>query len=65
MDGVLFDADFDTETTRKRTTSVSKMQRTDSSLPEEEEDEEREAVNGSSGSAGETNILLFYARERK
>ncbi|KAG8450871.1 hypothetical protein GDO86_003222 [Hymenochirus boettgeri] len=27
------------------------MQRTDSSLPEEEEDEEREAVNGSSGSA--------------
>ncbi|XP_063811471.1 membrane-associated guanylate kinase, WW and PDZ domain-containing protein 3 isoform X2 [Pseudophryne corroboree] len=51
VDGVLFDADFDTETTRKRTTSVSKMQRTDSSLPEEEEDEEREAVNGSSGSA--------------
>ncbi|XP_075709960.1 membrane-associated guanylate kinase, WW and PDZ domain-containing protein 3 isoform X2 [Rhinoderma darwinii] len=51
VDGVLFDGDFDTETTRKRTTSVSKMQRTDSSLPEEEEDEEREAVNGSSGSA--------------
>ncbi|XP_068125818.1 membrane-associated guanylate kinase, WW and PDZ domain-containing protein 3 isoform X2 [Hyperolius riggenbachi] len=51
VDGALFDADFDTEVTRKRTTSVSKMQRTDSSLPEEEEDEEREAVNGSTGSA--------------
>ncbi|XP_073471814.1 membrane-associated guanylate kinase, WW and PDZ domain-containing protein 3 isoform X1 [Aquarana catesbeiana] len=50
VDGALFDADFDTEVTRKRTTSVSKMQRTDSSLPEEEEDEDREAVNGSSGS---------------
>ncbi|KAM9320891.1 membrane-associated guanylate kinase, WW and PDZ domain-containing protein 3 [Gastrophryne carolinensis] len=50
VDGALFDADFDTEVTRKRTTSVSKMQRTDSSLPEEEEDEEREAINGSSGS---------------
>lgn len=52
VDGALFDADFDTEVTRKRTTSVSKMQRTDSSLPEEEEDEDREAVNGSSGSTG-------------
>ncbi|XP_018420081.1 PREDICTED: membrane-associated guanylate kinase, WW and PDZ domain-containing protein 3 [Nanorana parkeri] len=50
VDGALFDADFDTEVTRKRTTSVSKMQRTDSSLPEEEEEEDREAVNGSSGS---------------
>ncbi|MEE6493339.1 hypothetical protein FKM82_016792 [Ascaphus truei] len=50
VDQVLFDSDFDTETQRKRTTSVSKMQRTDSSLPEEEDEEEREAVNGSSGS---------------
>ncbi|XP_066456159.1 membrane-associated guanylate kinase, WW and PDZ domain-containing protein 3 isoform X2 [Eleutherodactylus coqui] len=57
VDGVLFDGDFDTETTRKRTTSVSKMQRTDSSLPEEEEDEEREAVNGSSGSADHRDRL--------
>ncbi|KAM4699685.1 membrane-associated guanylate kinase, WW and PDZ domain-containing protein 3 [Discoglossus pictus] len=51
VDQVLFDGDFDTETQRKRTTSVSKMQRTDSSLPEEEYEEEREAINGSSGSA--------------
>ncbi|KAM8975532.1 membrane-associated guanylate kinase, WW and PDZ domain-containing protein 3 isoform 2-T2 [Pelodytes ibericus] len=51
VDQVLFDSDFDTETQRKRTTSVSKMQRTDSSLPEEEDEEERDAVNGSSGSA--------------
>ncbi|CAH2220786.1 membrane-associated guanylate kinase, WW and PDZ domain-containing 3 isoform X1 [Pelobates cultripes] len=51
VDQVLFDGDFDTETQRKRTTSVSKMQRTDSSLPEEEYEEERETVNGSSGSA--------------
>uniref|UniRef100_A0A8C5LT21 Membrane-associated guanylate kinase, WW and PDZ domain-containing protein 3 n=1 Tax=Leptobrachium leishanense TaxID=445787 RepID=A0A8C5LT21_9ANUR len=51
VDQVLFDIDFDTETQRKRTTSVSKMQRTDSSLPEEEYEEDREAVNGSSGSA--------------
>ncbi|XP_075471411.1 membrane-associated guanylate kinase, WW and PDZ domain-containing protein 3 isoform X2 [Ascaphus truei] len=50
VDQVLFDSDFDAETQRKRTTSVSKMQRTDSSLPEEEDEEEREAVNGSSGS---------------
>uniref|UniRef100_F7D8M1 Membrane-associated guanylate kinase, WW and PDZ domain-containing protein 3 n=1 Tax=Xenopus tropicalis TaxID=8364 RepID=F7D8M1_XENTR len=50
VDQVLFDGEFDTETQRKRTTSVSKMQRTDSSLPEEEDEEEREAVNGSSGS---------------
>ncbi|XP_053313593.1 membrane-associated guanylate kinase, WW and PDZ domain-containing protein 3 isoform X2 [Spea bombifrons] len=51
VDQVLFDSDFVPETQRKRTTSVSKMQRTDSSLPEEEDEEEREAVNGSSGSA--------------
>lgn len=49
VDQVLFDNDFDAESQRKRTTSVSKMQRMDSSLPEEEEEEEKEAVNGSSG----------------
>ncbi|NXN25059.1 MAGI3 protein, partial [Nycticryphes semicollaris] len=49
VDQVLFDNDFDTETQRKRTTSVSKMQRMDSSLPEEEEEEEKDAVNGSGG----------------
>uniref|UniRef100_A0A4X2KKL7 Membrane-associated guanylate kinase, WW and PDZ domain-containing protein 3 n=1 Tax=Vombatus ursinus TaxID=29139 RepID=A0A4X2KKL7_VOMUR len=50
VDQVLFDNDFDTESQRKRTTSVSKMQRMDSSLPEEEEEEDKEVVNGS-GSA--------------
>ncbi|KAM6237207.1 membrane-associated guanylate kinase, WW and PDZ domain-containing protein 3 isoform 2-T2 [Porphyrio hochstetteri] len=49
VDQVLFDNDFDNESQRKRTTSVSKMQRMDSSLPEEEEEEEKEAVNGSGG----------------
>ncbi|NXH70097.1 MAGI3 protein, partial [Hydrobates tethys] len=49
VDQVLFDNDFDTESQRKRTTSVSKMQRMDSSLPEEEEEEEKEAVNGGGG----------------
>ncbi|XP_009960365.1 PREDICTED: membrane-associated guanylate kinase, WW and PDZ domain-containing protein 3, partial [Leptosomus discolor] len=49
VDQVLFDNDFDSESQRKRTTSVSKMQRMDSSLPEEEEEEEKEAVNGSGG----------------
>ncbi|KAM9110865.1 membrane-associated guanylate kinase, WW and PDZ domain-containing protein 3 isoform 4-T4 [Megaptera novaeangliae] len=51
VDQVLFDNEFDTESQRKRTTSVSKMERMDSSLPEEEEDEDKEAVNGS-GNAG-------------
>ncbi|XP_053771686.1 membrane-associated guanylate kinase, WW and PDZ domain-containing protein 3 isoform X2 [Desmodus rotundus] len=46
VDQVLFDNDFDAESQRKRTTSVSKMERMDSSLPEEEEDEDKEAVNG-------------------
>ncbi|NXR46662.1 MAGI3 protein, partial [Hippolais icterina] len=49
VDQVLFDNDFDTESQRKRTTSVSKMQRMESSLPEEEEEEEKEAVNDSGG----------------
>lgn len=45
VDQVLFD--FAPESQRKRTTSVSKMERTDSSLPEEEDEEDKEAVNGS------------------
>ncbi|XP_072853267.2 membrane-associated guanylate kinase, WW and PDZ domain-containing protein 3 isoform X2 [Pogona vitticeps] len=49
VDQVLFDNDFDPESQRKRTTSVSKMQKMDSSLPEEEEEEEKEAVNGTGG----------------
>lgn len=47
---MLFDEEFDTEVQRKRTTSVSKMERTDSAAPEEEEEEERPAlVNGLTG----------------
>ncbi|XP_044303352.1 membrane-associated guanylate kinase, WW and PDZ domain-containing protein 3 isoform X2 [Varanus komodoensis] len=49
VDQVLFDNDFDPESQRKRTTSVSKMQKMDSSLPEEEEEEEKEAINGNGG----------------
>lgn len=63
VDQVLFDNEFDPDSQRKRTTSVSKMEKMDSSLPEEEEEEEKEAVNGS-GSAGQypyplTNFLLI------
>ncbi|TNN38293.1 Membrane-associated guanylate kinase, WW and PDZ domain-containing protein 3 [Liparis tanakae] len=47
VDQVLFDEEFDTEVQRKRTTSVSKMDRKDSVAPEEEEEEERPPmVNG-------------------
>lgn len=47
VDQVLFDEEFDTEVQRKRTTSVSKMDRKDSAAPEEEEEEDRPAlVNG-------------------
>ncbi|KAJ7998660.1 hypothetical protein DPEC_G00207180 [Dallia pectoralis] len=41
VDQVLFDQDYDTEVQRKRTTSVSKMDRKDSVVPEEEDDDER------------------------
>ncbi|XP_051997668.1 membrane-associated guanylate kinase, WW and PDZ domain-containing protein 3-like [Xyrauchen texanus] len=41
VDQVLFEDDYGTEVPRKRTTSVSKMDRKDSAVPEEEEDEER------------------------
>uniref|UniRef100_A0A8C2K233 Membrane-associated guanylate kinase, WW and PDZ domain-containing protein 3 n=1 Tax=Cyprinus carpio TaxID=7962 RepID=A0A8C2K233_CYPCA len=41
VDQVLFEEDYGAEVQRKRTTSVSKMDRKDSVVPEEEEDEER------------------------
>lgn len=56
VDQVLFDEEFDTEVQRKRTTSVSKMDRKDSAAPEEEEEEERPPLVN--GLAGET---LFFA----
>ncbi|KAM6456802.1 membrane-associated guanylate kinase, WW and PDZ domain-containing protein 3 isoform 2-T2 [Liasis olivaceus] len=57
VDQVLFDNDFDPESQRKRTTSVSKMQKMDTSLPEEEEEEEKVAVNGSGGTEGRERHL--------
>ncbi|XP_025024335.1 membrane-associated guanylate kinase, WW and PDZ domain-containing protein 3-like, partial [Python bivittatus] len=57
VDQVLFDNDFDPESQRKRTTSVSKMQKMDTSLPEEEEEEEKVAVNGSGGTEGKERHL--------
>ncbi|XP_040060755.2 membrane-associated guanylate kinase, WW and PDZ domain-containing protein 3 isoform X1 [Gasterosteus aculeatus] len=47
VDQVLFDEDYGGEIPRKRTTSVSKMDRKDSAVPEEEDDDERPPlVNG-------------------
>ncbi|CAK6972921.1 membrane-associated guanylate kinase%2C WW and PDZ domain-containing protein 3-like isoform X1 [Scomber scombrus] len=47
VDQVLFDEDYGGEVQRKRTTSVSKMDRKDSAVPEEEDDDERPPlVNG-------------------
>ncbi|XP_077465320.1 membrane-associated guanylate kinase, WW and PDZ domain-containing protein 3a isoform X2 [Stigmatopora argus] len=47
VDQVLFDEEFDNEVQRKRTTSVSKMDRKDSAAPEEEDEDERPPmVNG-------------------
>ncbi|KAK5872060.1 hypothetical protein PBY51_012793 [Eleginops maclovinus] len=47
VDQVLFDEDYGGELPRKRTTSVSKMDRKDSAVPEEEDDDERPPlVNG-------------------
>lgn len=63
VDQVLFDEEFETEVQRKRTTSVSKMERKDSAAPEEEEEEERPAlVNGLTGevvAAAPTVFLIF------
>nr|XP_061813717.1 membrane-associated guanylate kinase, WW and PDZ domain-containing protein 3-like [Nerophis lumbriciformis] len=50
VDQVLFDEDFSGDVPRKRTTSVSKMDRKDSAVPEEEDDDERPPlVNGLPG----------------
>uniref|UniRef100_A0A3P9J105 Membrane-associated guanylate kinase, WW and PDZ domain-containing protein 3 n=1 Tax=Oryzias latipes TaxID=8090 RepID=A0A3P9J105_ORYLA len=50
VDQVLFDEDFSGDIPRKRTTSVSKMDRKDSAVPEEEDDDERPPlVNGLPG----------------
>ncbi|KAI3369814.1 hypothetical protein L3Q82_024637 [Scortum barcoo] len=47
VDQVLFDEDYGGEVPRKRTTSVSKMDRKDSAVPEEDDDDERPPlVNG-------------------
>ncbi|KAM9860122.1 membrane-associated guanylate kinase, WW and PDZ domain-containing protein 3 [Aulostomus maculatus] len=47
VDQVLFDEDYGGEVPRKRTTSVSKMDRKDSAVPDEEDDDERPPlVNG-------------------
>ncbi|XP_077428993.1 membrane-associated guanylate kinase, WW and PDZ domain-containing protein 3 isoform X1 [Vanacampus margaritifer] len=47
VDQVLFDEDFGGDVPRKRTTSVSNMDRKDSAVPEEEDDDERPPlVNG-------------------
>lgn len=57
VDQVLFDEEFDSEVQRKRTTSVSKMDRKDSVAPEEEEDDERPPM--SNGLAGENRLGLL------
>lgn len=58
VDQVLFDEEFDTEVQRKRTTSVSKMDRKDSAAPEEEDEEERPPMVN--GLAGERQHHLFF-----
>lgn len=58
VDQVLFDEEFDTEVQRKRTTSVSKMDRKDSAAPEEEEEEERPPMVN--GLAGERQYCLLF-----
>ncbi|XP_005987683.1 membrane-associated guanylate kinase, WW and PDZ domain-containing protein 3a isoform X2 [Latimeria chalumnae] len=71
VDQVLFDDMFDMEAQRKRTTSVSKMERKDSSVPEEEEEEEKETGNGSGAtelkdkypvSSGTTRTIPSYSQ---
>lgn len=59
VDQVLFDEEFDTEVQRKRTTSVSKMDRKDSAAPEEEEEEDRPPMVN--GLAGERQHCLFLS----
>lgn len=61
VDQVLFDEEFDTEVQRKRTTSVSKMDRMDSTAPEEEEEEERPPMVNGVGGEKPICLLLFYS----
>lgn len=65
VDQVLFDEDYVGEVPRKRTTSVSKMDRKDSVVPEEEDDDERPPlVNGLPGqslSHRRTSCAVFVA----
>ncbi|KAI9545639.1 Membrane-associated guanylate kinase, WW and PDZ domain-containing protein 3, partial [Dissostichus eleginoides] len=66
VDQVLFDEEFDTEVQRKRTTSVSKMDRKDSAAPEEEEEDEKTpAVNGLAEPETQTLIQILRAWLRK
>lgn len=60
VDQVLFDEEFDTEVQRKRTTSVSKMDRTDSTAPEEEEEEERPPMVNGVGGENLYSLLFYY-----
>lgn len=61
VDQVLFDEEFDTEVQRKRTTSVSKMDRKDSAAPEEEEEEDRPPmVNGLAGERQHCPFLSLH-----
>lgn len=58
VDQVLFDEEFDTEVQRKRTTSVSKMDRKDSTAPEDEDEEERSPMVN--GLTGERLVFVFF-----
>lgn len=60
VDQVLFEEDYGSEVQRKRTTSVSKMDRKDSVVPEEEEDEERPQLpNGIPGQFTDFNVCVL------
>uniref|UniRef100_A0A8C2E0A9 Membrane associated guanylate kinase, WW and PDZ domain containing 3b n=1 Tax=Cyprinus carpio TaxID=7962 RepID=A0A8C2E0A9_CYPCA len=62
VDQVLFEEDYGTEVQRKRTTSVSKMDRKDSVVPEEEEDEERPQLPN--GIPDESSGLVYFNERR-
>lgn len=63
VDQVLFDEEFAPEVQRKRTTSVSKMDRKDSAAPEEEEEEERPPlVNGLAGETPALHVCFLLSR---
>lgn len=60
VDQVLFDEDFSGDIPRKRTTSVSKMDRKDSAVPEEDDDDDRPPLVN--GLPGQLNALLSSYR---